>query len=56
MPDTLELISIFNKVKNKPDFIAIGLYRKIADEDTLAFYCDLIFDARNGYIEDPKAG
>ena len=57
MPDVYELTSIYNKIEgSEDDFVAIGLYRKIADEGTLRFYYQLITTSRNGYIEDPKAG
>jgi hypothetical protein len=57
MTNVHELTSIYNKIEgSEDDFVAIGLYRKIADEETLRFFCQLITASRNGYIEDPTAG
>ena len=57
MPDVYELIGIYTKVRwVEDDFVAIGLYRKIADEETLRFHYQLIYQARRGYVIDDSRG
>lgn len=57
MPDVDELVIIYNRIKwVEDDFVAIGLYRKIADEETLRFYYELISQSRKGYVIDDSRG
>lgn len=57
MPDVDEFVTMYNRIKwNEDDFVAIGLYRKITDEETLRFYYQLISKARFGYIVDKSRG
>lgn len=57
MPDVDELVILYNKVTwVEDDFVAIGLYRNIADEGTLRFYYQLIYQARRGYVIDDSRG